>query len=289
MVTPDEIGDVAIFAGLDAAARERLSRVAEDISLVPGEWAVPEGGDRALFAVLEGHLEVVKLIDGIERLIGERNPGEICGEIPITLGTAFPAGFRATVPSRVMRIEPKDYHAVLADEPDIGVQVGKLASDRIERGLQTLAAEPSEPRAVVLGRRLDPACAELRQFLDRNQITFTWVQPEAPDAVEQWGAPLPPERDWPVVRVVDGTTAVRPPLRRVAELLGLVTEPSATEYDTIVIGGGPAGLAAGVYGASEGLRTLVIERDSPGGQAGVVLEDRELPRLPDRRLGRGVG
>jgi thioredoxin reductase (NADPH) len=268
MVTPDEIGEVTIFAGLDAAARERLARVAADISLVPGEWAVPEGGDRALFAVLEGHLEVVKLIDGIERLIGERNPGDICGEIPITLGTAFPAGFRATVPSRVMRIEPNDYHAVLADEPDIGVQVGKLAANRIERGLQTLAAEPSEPRAVVVGRRLDPACAELRQFLDRNQITFTWVQPEAPDAVEQWGAPLPPEGDWPVVRVVDGTTAARPPLRRVAELLGLVTEPSATEYDTIVIGGGPAGLAAGVYGASEGLRTLVIERDSPGGQAG---------------------
>ena len=268
MVTPDEIGDVTIFAGLDAAARERLSRVAADISLVPGEWAVPEGGDQALFAVLEGHLEVVKLIDGIERPIGERNPGEICGEIPITLGTAFPAGFRATVPSRVMRIEPKDYHAVLVDEPDIGVQVGKLAFDRIERGLQTLAAEPSEPRAVVVGLRLDPACAELRQFLDRNQITFTWVQPEAPDAVEQWGARLPPEGDWPVVRVVDGTTAVRPPLRRVAELLGLVTEPSATDYDTIVIGGGPAGLAAGVYGASEGLRTLVIERDSPGGQAG---------------------
>jgi thioredoxin reductase (NADPH) len=268
MVTPDEIGAVAIFAGLDAAARERLSRVAADISLVPGEWAVPEGGDRALFAVLEGHLEVVKLIDGIERLIGQRNPGEICGEIPITLGTAYPAGFRATVPSRVMRIEPKDYHAVLAEDPDIGVQVAKLAFNRIERGLQTLAAEPSEPRAVVVGRRLDPACAELRQFLDRNQITFTWVQPEAPDAVEQWGARLPPEGDWPVVRVLDGTTAVRPRLRRVAELLGLVTEPSATEYDTIVIGGGPAGLAAGVYGASEGLRTIVIEREAPGGQAG---------------------
>ena len=268
MVTPDEIGDVTIFAGLDAAARERLARVAADISLVPGEWAVPEGGDRALFAVLEGHLEVIKLIDGIERQIGERTPGEICGEIPITLGTAFPAGFRATVPSRVMRIEPNDYHAVLADEPDIGVQVGKLAFNRIERGLQTLAAEPSESRAVVVGRRLDSACAELRQFLDRNQITFTWVQPEAPDAVEQWGAPLPPEGDWPVVRVIDGTTALRPSLRRVAELLGLVTEPSAMEYDTIVIGGGPAGLAAGVYGASEGLHTLVIERDSPGGQAG---------------------
>jgi thioredoxin reductase (NADPH) len=61
---------------------------------------------------------------------------------------------------------------------------------------------------------------------------------------------------------------VRPQLRRVAELLGLGTEPAAAEYDTVVIGAGPAGLAAGVYGASEGLRTIVIEREAPGGQAG---------------------
>jgi thioredoxin reductase (NADPH) len=61
---------------------------------------------------------------------------------------------------------------------------------------------------------------------------------------------------------------VRPQLRRVAELLGLGTEPAAAEYDTVVIGAGPAGLAAGVYGASEGLRTIVVEREAPGGQAG---------------------
>jgi thioredoxin reductase (NADPH) len=268
MVTADEIGQVPIFSGLDVGARERLSRAAADITLVPGEWAVPEGGDRALFAVLDGHLEVVKLIDGIERIIGERRPGDICGEIPITLGTVFPAGFRATERSRVMRIEPNDYHAVLADEPDIGIQVGKLAQNRIERGLQSLAAEPSEPRAIVVGGRLDPPTSELRQFLDRNQITFTWVQPDAPGAVEQWGGELPPEEDWPAVRTAEGATVTHPSPRRIAELLGLRTEPSFDEYDTIVIGAGPAGLAAGVYGASEGLRTLVIERESPGGQAG---------------------
>jgi thioredoxin reductase (NADPH) len=67
---------------------------------------------------------------------------------------------------------------------------------------------------------------------------------------------------------VDGKTVVRPQLRRVAELLGLGTEPSLPEYDTVVVGAGPAGLAAAVYGASEGLRTLVIEREAPGGQAG---------------------
>jgi thioredoxin reductase (NADPH) len=68
--------------------------------------------------------------------------------------------------------------------------------------------------------------------------------------------------------VVNGKTVVRPQLRRVAELLGLETEPQRAGYDTVVIGAGPAGLAAGVYGASEGLRTIVIEREAPGGQAG---------------------
>jgi thioredoxin reductase (NADPH) len=71
-----------------------------------------------------------------------------------------------------------------------------------------------------------------------------------------------------VLRVVDGKTVVRPQLRRVAELLGLATEPEAAEYDTVIVGAGPAGLAAAVYGASEGLRTIVIEREAPGGQAG---------------------
>jgi thioredoxin reductase (NADPH) len=67
---------------------------------------------------------------------------------------------------------------------------------------------------------------------------------------------------------VGGKTVVRPKPRRVAELLGIATEPAAAEYDTVVVGAGPAGLAAAVYGASEGLRTIVVEREAPGGQAG---------------------
>jgi thioredoxin reductase (NADPH) len=70
------------------------------------------------------------------------------------------------------------------------------------------------------------------------------------------------------VKVIGGETMARPQLRRVAELLGLQTEAGAAEYDTVIVGGGPAGLAAAVYGASEGLRTIVVEREAPGGQAG---------------------
>ena len=270
MVTADEIAAIKVFAALDSADRDRLCRVAADVSLMPGEYAVHEGDERALFGLLEGRIEAIKLVDGIERVVGERRPGDIFGEVPITLGTVFPVGFRAAEKSRVMRVEPHDYHAFAAVALDIGKEVGRLAADRIggPGGLQGIAAEPPPPRAIVIGHRWDASCTELRRFLDRNQISFRWLTPDAPNAAEQWGGALPAEEDCPAVRVVGGKTVVRPQLRRVAELLSLGTEAAAAEYDVVVVGAGPAGLAAAVYGASEGLRTIVIEREAPGGQAG---------------------
>ena len=270
VVTPEEIGRVALFADLDSDQLERLARVAADVSLVAGEYAAHQGAERALFAVLEGRIEPVSTVDGIERVVGERLPGDVFGEVPIVLGTVFPVGFRASEPSRVMRIDPHDYHAVAAVVPDVATEVGKLAAHRMSgaRGLQGIAAEPPPPRAIVAGQRWDAACAELRRFLDRNQITFKWLTPDTADAEQQWGGPLPAEEDWPAIRVIGGKTVVRPHLRRVAELLGLGTEPELAEYDTVIVGAGPAGLAAAVYGASEGLRTVVVEREAPGGQAG---------------------
>jgi thioredoxin reductase (NADPH) len=270
MVTADDIRKVHVFAGLEGAACERLSRVAADISLTPGEYAAHEGDECALFAVLGGRVEAVKLVDGIDQVVGERRPGDVFGEVPIALGTVFPVGFRAAEASRIMKLEQRDYHAVAALAPDIAKEIGRLASDRITgpRGLQGIAAEPPPPRAVVLGHQWDPACTELRRFLHRNQISFEWLKPGEPDVAEQWGGPVPADGDLPAIRVIGGKTVVRPQLRRVAELLGLETEPAAAEYDTVIVGGGPAGLAAAVYGASEGLRTIVVEREAPGGQAG---------------------
>ena len=270
MVTPDEIGRVPLFAALDPGQRERLARVAADLRLVMGEYAAHEGGERALFAVLEGRIEPTRLVDGTERVLGERLPGDVFGEVPIVLGTVFPVGFRAAETSRVMRVEANDYHAVAAVVPELAEQVGKLAAHRMggPGGLQGIAAEPAQPRAIVVGHRWDASCTELRRFLDRNQVTFTWLTPDQPALEADWGGPLPPEEDWPAIQVVDGKTVIRPHLRRVAELLGLGTEAEAAEYDTVIVGAGPAGLAAAVYGASEGLRTLAIEREAPGGQAG---------------------
>src|SRR5436190_3478950 len=162
MVTADEVGRVTIFTCLDAADRDRLSRAAADISLMPGEFAAHEGDDRALFAILEGRIEAVKLVDGVERVVGERREGDIFGEVPMTLGTVFPVGFRAAESSRVMRVEPHDYHAVVAVAPDVGKEVGKLASNRIggSGGLQGLAAEPPPPRAIIVGDRWEPWFAQ---------------------------------------------------------------------------------------------------------------------------------
>ncbi len=270
MVTPEEIGQVEVFESLEASAREHLCRVAADVTLSPGEYAAHEGDERALFGLLDGRIEAVKLVDGIERVVGERRVGDIFGEVPLTLGTWFPVGFRAAETSRVIRIQPRDYYTMIAEAPDIAEKIGELASRRIggTGGLQSLAAKPEPYRAIVLGHRWDSACAELRRFLDRNQITFRWLQPDVrADAAQWWGA-LPEESDYPCIRVVDGKTVVRPQLRRVSELLGIPTEPAAAVYDTVIVGAGPAGLAAAVYGASEGLGTVVVEREAPGGQAG---------------------
>ncbi len=270
MITPEEIGEVAIFSSLASTDKERLSRAAADISLIAGEFAAQEGDERALFAVLDGRIEAVKATDGIERAVGERQPGDVFGEVPIVLGTVFPVGFRAAEPTRVMRIDPAAYHSLSAVAPDVAREIGRLAAHRMggTHGLQGLAADPPPPRAIIVGHRWDPDCAALRRFLDYNQVTYRWITGEAPEESKAWEGALPDNDDLPAIRAVDGKTAVRPSLRRVAELLGMNTEPAEAIYDTVIVGAGPAGLAAAVYGASEGLRTIVVEREAPGGQAG---------------------
>ncbi len=270
MVTPEEIGRFDVFAGLDAAALDRLAAVVADVALAPGDFAVHEGDGRALFGVLSGHIEVLQRIDGVENTIGERKPGDIFGEMAIAFGMLHVGGFRATETTRVFRLELDDFQALTAAAPEVGERVSAAALHRLggPRGLQARASAPAPIRAIVLGRRRDTSCAELRHFLDRNQIRFRWLQPDVSSDVEQWSGALPAESALPAFRVVDGETVVRPRLRRVAELLDVPTEPAAAEYDTLIVGAGPAGLAAAVYGASEGLQTLAVERHAPGGQAG---------------------
>ncbi|HEY2482148.1 MAG TPA: FAD-dependent oxidoreductase, partial [Caulobacteraceae bacterium] len=230
-----------------------------------GEFVVHEGDDAALFAVISGRIEVVKRIDGVERHLGWRAPGAIFGEVPIALGSPFPGAYRAEGASRVMRVELRQYYEAAAVSHEVSRKLGALARERLG-GLQTIAAEPHKAQAILLGPQWDPACGELRRFLALNQITFDWLTPGDADLAECW--PEPPAAEFPAIRLADGRVLVRPTTRELAEALGLQTRPSRIEYDTVIVGAGPAGLAAAVYGASEGLCTLVIEQEAPGGQAG---------------------
>jgi thioredoxin reductase (NADPH) len=267
MLTADDVRAIAIFKSLTPPEVDRVVQAAADLHLEAGEFATPEGSERALYAVLSGKIEVVKQIDGVERVLGWRLPGAIFGEVPLALGSTFPGGYRATEPSRVLRLEAAQYYLLAASSSEFATQIGALARERLG-GLQAIAAEPPKPKLIVLGQRWDAACAELRRFLDRNQVSFEWLTPDSPSLAARWPGALPAEMELPAMRFTDGSVLVRPGLRAVARMVGLQTAPQARAYDTVIIGGGPAGLAAAVYGASEGLRTLVLEREAPGGQAG---------------------
>ncbi|CAB3790199.1 FAD-dependent oxidoreductase [Pararobbsia alpina] len=267
MLTIDDIRAVPLFSTLPDSELDHLAQTAADLHLGAGEFAVHEGGERALYAVLTGKLEVVKMFDGVERTLGWRLPGTIFGEVPLALSSPFPGGYRAAEPSRVMRVDAQRYYAVTAVSPEVATKMGALARERLG-GLQGLAAEPPKPRVTMVGSRWDDACTGLRQFLARNQISYDWMTPDAPELTARWPGSRPTEKDCPALRLVDGTLLSRPATRELAELLGLQTKPRFAGYDTMIIGAGPAGLAAAVYGASEGLSTVVVEREAPGGQAG---------------------
>ena len=189
MVTADEIAGVSIFADLGPVERERLSpgrgrhqARAGRVRGAPGRRARALRGARGPPRDRRARRR--------DRACRRRTGvGDLFGEVPIALGTTFPFGFRAAEPSRVMRIEAHDYHAIAASTPEVGVKLGTLARERIG-GLQGIAAEPPPPRAIVVGHRWDPSCAELRRFLDRNQVTFRWITPDAPDAADAVGRPL---------------------------------------------------------------------------------------------------
>ncbi len=266
MIATEDLVAVSVLASVPSEDRARLAQTAGDVRLGAGDYAVHEGDERSLFVVLAGRIEVTKTVDGIERVIGIRSPGQLFGEVPITFGTPFQGSYRATEPSRLMHLTARQFHTLAAAHPEVLTQVAALASERIG-GLRGIATAPIKARAVMLGHPWDPTVRELRSFLDRNQISHDWVPADAADRATRWtGSPMTDD-DLPALVCDDGSLLRRATTRDVAEHLGLQTRPHGDDYDTVIVGGGPAGLAAAVYGASEGLRTLVIEREAPGGQA----------------------
>jgi thioredoxin reductase (NADPH) len=140
--------------------------------------------------------------------------------------------------------------------------------------LQTTAllTPPAPPaRLRLLDRGASTAGHELRVFLGRNRIPFEW---------DDVGSAPVTSQQLPLVVFPDGTWLEAPSRLELARRAGLHTRPSRRVYDLAIIGGGPAGLAAAVYGASEGLTTVVVERDAPGGQAGASTRIENYPGFP---------
>jgi len=137
------------------------------------------------------------------------------------------------------------------------------------------------PETKVVGHRWSARSSEVREFLARNQVPYRWYASDEPEGERLLEAAGADGHQLPVVITPDGEPLVEPTDAELASRVGLATTPSKEFYDLIVIGGGPAGLGAAVYGASEGLRTVLVERLATGGQAGQSSRIENYLGFPD--------
>jgi thioredoxin reductase (NADPH) len=137
------------------------------------------------------------------------------------------------------------------------------------------------PETKVVGHQWSARSSEVREFLARNQVPYRWYASDEPEGQRLLDAAGADGRALPVVITPDGEPLVEPTDAELASRVGLATTPSKDFYDLIVIGGGPAGLGAAVYGASEGLRTVLVERTATGGQAGQSSRIENYLGFPD--------
>ena len=137
------------------------------------------------------------------------------------------------------------------------------------------------PSTKVVGHRWSARSSDVREFLARNQVPYRWYSSDGPEGRRLLAAAGGDGMRLPVVITPDGTALVEPEPVELAAHVGLATTPAADFYDLVVIGGGPAGLGAAVYGASEGLRTVLVERSATGGQAGQSSRIENYLGFPD--------
>ena len=133
----------------------------------------------------------------------------------------------------------------------------------------------------VIGHRWSARSSAVREFLARNQVSYRWYSTDEPEGRRLLAAAGQDGLRLPLVVTPDGTTLVEPTDQEIAAQVGLATTPAAQFYDLVVIGGGPAGLGSAVYGASEGLRTVLVERSATGGQAGQSSRIENYLGFPD--------
>jgi thioredoxin reductase (NADPH) len=259
------------FPKLDVTQLARLEALGWRRKVPCGEVIFKAGQrDLPLTVILSGELEVFEARDGQEHILSTSGPRDFIGEMGMLTGTAALASVRGKSDEcEILEVPADRFRQTLAELPGVSeviVRAFIMRRRRLERdkefaGLRIVARDGSRE-----GRHLD-------DFLDKNHIPHRLILFESADGRSLCDRLHLASRDLPVLITANGLPLRQPSLREVARTAGLLRAPAGEDEseifcDLAIVGAGPAGLAAAVYAASEGLKTIVLESYAPGGQAG---------------------
>ena len=222
-------------------------------------------GDRPVdfFIVVRGEVEILDTSCDIARLLVVHGPGSILGDINLFLERPAVAACRVLEEVEVIRLTVEQVRRLLVRSANLSEKWMNALLRRRElmevHGFEGLR---------VIGDHDDPATLRLREFMHRNGVAHRWIDSSDPANQEMLAAFAPSISAFPAVAWGQSVVVQNPSLREVATHIGIARPIPDEVFDTVIIGSGPAGLGAAVYAASEGLRTLVLDRLGPGGQAG---------------------
>lgn len=244
----------------------RLRDIGTLRSAADGETLFAEG-ERGFdfYVVVSGRVEILEHSGGTPTTVTVHEPGEFTGDVDMVTGRSALVTAVARGPTELIQIPAAEIRRFVAEDPGLG--------DIVLQGFmmrRTLLLDSGFAGLRIIGSRYSPSTVRLTQFLARNGVPHTWIDveddPGAAELLQQFGVgPV----DTPVVMMGDGTVLKRPTRDEISERMGLAAPVGEADVaDLLIVGAGPGGLAAAVYGASEGLRTRVLEASHPGGQAG---------------------